>query len=137
MSSPVLLCIDDRPHMLQVRKARLETLGYSAETATSAPTAIAMLERTAVDAVLVEYKSEGMDAEAVAFQIKRRFPNQPIILLSAYSDVPERILWLVDEYVMRSEPLERLAQVIDGVVRSAQRLGSRSGELPKRRQAIA
>ena len=131
MASPVLLCIDDRPQMLQVRKARLETLGYSAETATSAPTAIAMLERTAVDAVLVEYKSEGMDAEAVAFQIKRRFPNQPIILLSAYSDVPERILWLVDEYVMRSEPLERLAQVIEGVTRSAQK------HVPKSRQAVA
>jgi CheY-like chemotaxis protein len=132
MSSPVLLCVDDRPHMLQVRKARLETLGYSAETATSASTAIALLGRTAVDVVLVEYRLEGMDAEAVAFHIKRRFPTQPIILLSAYSDVPERVLWLVDEYVMRSEPLERLAQVIERITRSAQKFASRSGEFPKR-----
>jgi CheY-like chemotaxis protein len=117
MASPVLLCIDDRPQALQVRKTNLEPLGYSVITATSVPTAIAMLEEMAIAAVVLEYKSEGMDAEAVAFHIKQRFPKQPIILLSAYSDMPERILWLVDEYVMRSEPLERLAEVIERVTR--------------------
>ena len=124
MSSRVLLCIDDRPQMLQVRKANLEPLGYSVMTATTAPKAIALLEKLAIDAVLLEYKLEGMDAEAVAYHIKQRFPNQPIILLSAYSDVPERVLWLVDEYVMRSEPLERLAKVIEGIRCPARRLAS-------------
>jgi hypothetical protein len=38
-----------------------------------------------------------MDAEAVACHIKQQFPNVSIILLSAYSEIPERILWLVDE----------------------------------------
>ena len=52
-------------------------------------------------AVLLEYKLEGMDVEAVACHIKQRFPNLPIILLSAYCEMPERILWLVDEYVMK------------------------------------
>jgi CheY-like chemotaxis protein len=61
-----------------------------------------------------------MDAEAVAFHIKQRFPQQPIILLSAYSDMPERILWLVDEYVMRSTSLDSLAQVIERVIRKPQ-----------------
>ena len=124
MLAPVLLCIDDRLQMLQVRKTNLEPLGYSVITASSAPTAIATLEKMTVDAVLVEYKSEGMDAEAVAFHIKQRFPNQPIVLLSAYSDMPERILWLVDEYVVRSELPERLAQIIQEVTRSTQRLAS-------------
>jgi CheY-like chemotaxis protein len=86
-----------------------------------------MLEHIAVTAVLVEYQTEGMDAEAVAFHIKQRFPNRPIILLSAYSDMPEHILWLVDEYVMRSEPLERLAQVVERVMtRPAHKLAPRS-----------
>jgi CheY-like chemotaxis protein len=137
MASPVLLCIDDRPQMLQVRKVRLETLGYSAETATSASTAIAMLEKMTIAAVFVEYKSEGMDAEAVAFQIKQRFPNQPIVLLSAYSDMPERILWLVDEYIMRGEPLERLAEVVERVTHPIPKIAPRSKRLQKRREAAA
>jgi DNA-binding NtrC family response regulator len=68
---------------------------------------MAVLAQTPVAAVLVEYTSEGMDAEAVAFHIKGRSPKQPVILLSADSDLPERVLWLVDAYVMRSEPPER------------------------------
>lgn len=113
----MLLCVDDRSQFLQVRKATLEHLGYSVFTATSASAAITMLEHKAVVAVLLEYKLEGMDAEAVAHHIKQRFPNQPIILLSAYAEMPEAILWLVDEYVMRSEPVERLAQVIERMAR--------------------
>ncbi len=116
MSPPVLLCIDDRPPLLQLRKITLEKYGFSVLTATSAPKAIAIMENAAVAAVLLEYKCEGMDAEAVAAQVKRRFPHKPIVLLSAYSELPERVLWLVDEYVMRSEPLEGLVQVIERVV---------------------
>jgi hypothetical protein len=58
-----------------------------------------------------------MDAEAVACHIKQRFPNLPIILLSAYSEMPERILWLVDEYVMKSEFPERMAPIMKKVCR--------------------
>jgi CheY-like chemotaxis protein len=119
MSPQVLLCVDDRPAVLEIRKANLEKRGYSVLTATSAPSAIAMLEITAIAAVLLEYKCEGMDAEAVALNIKRRFPREPIILLSAYSELPERILWLVDEYVMKSEPLDGLVQIIERVKDSA------------------
>jgi hypothetical protein len=73
-----------------------------------------------------------MDVEAVAFHIKQRFPNLPIILLSAYCDMPERILWLVDEYVMKSELPERLVPVID----RARKLGPRSEGL-RRRDSVA
>jgi hypothetical protein len=36
----------------------------------------------------------------------------PIILLSVYCEMPERILWLVDEYVMKSEPPKRLMPIV-------------------------
>jgi hypothetical protein len=62
-----------------------------------------------------------MDTEAVALHLKRRFPTQPIILLSAFADPPERDLWSVDDYVMRSEPMERVMQL-------ARRMASRLKE---------
>ena len=58
-----------------------------------------------------------MDAEAIAYQIKQRFPNQPIILLSAYVDMPERVLWFVDEYVMKSELPEGLVHAVERLTR--------------------
>jgi DNA-binding response OmpR family regulator len=76
-------------------------------------------------AVLLEYKPEGMDAEAVAFQIRGRFPNLPIILLSAYAEMPERILWLVDEYVMKSAAPGELVNVIERVTLPTHNRGKR------------
>ena len=112
MGPPVLLCVDDRPQFLQLWKSKLALLGYSVKTACDSASALAVLTDTPVAAVLLEYKSEDMDSEAVAFRIRQRFPDEPIILLSAYADMPKRILWLVDEYVMRSDPVDKLAQVI-------------------------
>ena len=115
MDSATLLCIEDLPQALELRKARLEAHGYCVKIALDGWTAMKILERTPVAAVLLEYKQEGMDAEAMACHIKQRFPKLPIILLSGRTDVPHRILWLVDEYVMKSEMEDHLVQIIDGV----------------------
>jgi CheY-like chemotaxis protein len=128
MSSPplrALLLVDDRTPLLQLRKPILESLGYSVITATNASMALAKLENCIIDAVLLEYRSDGLDAEATAFHIRRRFPALPIILLSAYSCLPERLRGLVDECVMRNEPLEDLAYVFERVIRSPQRRNNR------------
>jgi CheY-like chemotaxis protein len=115
MDSRVVLCIDDRPQVLELRKAVLASRDFSVQTALSGHAAMKMLGETSVDAVLLDYKQEGMDAEAIAYQIKQRFPNLPIILLSAYTDMPERILWLVDEYVLKSELPEGLVRAVERV----------------------
>ncbi len=76
-----------------------------------------------------------MDAEAVAFHIKQRFPTMLVILLSAFADLPERVLWLVDDYVMKSEPLEGVAEVVKRVISPAKKVPVRSEELLQQRQA--
>src|ERR1035438_6897060 len=121
MDSPTVLTVDALPQALELRKATLESHGYCVKIASSGYPALKMLEETPVTAVLLEYKTEGMDAEAVACHIKQRFPSLPIILLSAYSEMPERILWLVDDYVMKSEMSERLMPIIERVHRPAPR----------------
>jgi len=133
MNSPTLLCIDDRPQMLKLRKWTLESQGYIVKLASNGYDAIKTLEESSVAAVLLEYKQEGMDAEAVAYHIKQRFPDLPIILLSAYSDMPERILWLVDEYVMKSELTEQLVPLIE----RTHGLGPHSEKRPQRTEAAA
>jgi CheY-like chemotaxis protein len=135
MDSPIVLCIDDLPQVLALRKATLESHGYCVKVASSGRTALKLLKETPVSAVLLEYKLEGMDAEAIACHIKKRFPSLPIILLSAYSDMPERILWLVDEYVMKSELPERLVPILERAAPPL-RLAPRSHE-PRQRSAAA
>jgi CheY-like chemotaxis protein len=128
--APNVLCIDDRPELLEIRKALLESSGYHVVTVTSGYSAIKKLQATSVDAVLLEYKQQGIDAEAVACQIRRRFPNIPIVLLSAYFEMPEPILWLVDAYVMKSELPEELVRVIEKVTRPTNTEAVRRSQLP-------
>lgn len=140
MGLPTVLCIDDRPQLLELRKAALESRGFCIETVSSGHAAMKRLEETSVDAVLLEYKQEGMDSEALAYHINQRFPSLPIILLSAYVEMPERILWLVDEYVMKSELPEGLVGVIERVTRptnidEAHKLAPRSTERRQRAPA--
>ena len=122
MDSPTVLCIDDRQAVLNLRKATLEAHGYCVKIASNGQAAIKMLQETTVAAVLLEYKLEGMDAEAVACHIKHKFPSLPIVLLSAYSDIPERILWLVDEYVMKSELPEGLVGIVERATQADRRV---------------
>lgn len=120
MDALTLLCIDDRPQLLELRKVLLESHGYRVKMALSGHTAMKTLQDAPVAAVLLEYKTEGMDAEAIAGHIKLRFPSVPIILLSAYACTPERLLWLVDEHLMRSELSERLIPAIERATRRSQ-----------------
>ena len=120
MLPPILLCVDDRPRRLELLKASLEPLGYSVLSASSAPAAMSVVDTTAVAAVLVESKLEEMDAEVIAFEVKQRLPNQPVILLSACSETPEHVLWLVDEFVWSGEPPQRLAEILEQTTRPFQ-----------------
>jgi DNA-binding NtrC family response regulator len=82
-----LLCIGDRPQLLGLRKALLESYGYRVKMALSPRTAMKMLQNTSVAAVLLEHKTEGMDAEAVAHYAKLHIPGVPIILFSQLTPV--------------------------------------------------
>jgi two-component system response regulator QseB len=134
MAPITLLCIDDRPQLLEMRKTLLESHGYRVKMALSGRTALKMLQDASVAAILLEYKSEGLDAEAVACHLKQRFPQIPIVLVSAYACTPERILWLVDEYLMRSELSEGLIPAIERVT---QRSHNRRNKQPASRANAA
>ncbi len=135
MASAMVLCVDDSTAFLRVRKDNLERHGLSVMTATDAQSAITVLTNMPVSAVLVDYKQEGLDAEAVALHIKRRFPEKPVILLSAFSELPERVLWLFDEYVLKSEPTEKIAALVHRITSSATKLPSSTEQAFKQKAA--
>jgi len=118
MGCATVLCVDDSPQVLELRKSALESYGYHVEIASSGSAAMRVLKRVSVAAVVLEYKPEGMDAEAAACDIKQQFPSLPIILLSSFSEIPERILWLVDECVMMREIPEGLVRVLQRIART-------------------
>ena len=113
--SLTLLCIDDEPNVLAVRKMLLETVGYRVLLAESGPRGLAILAREHVQTVIVDYKMPEMTGSEVAARIRRTHPGMPIIMLSAFVDLTPEQLKDVDAYVTKGESPDVLLRTIENV----------------------
>ncbi len=87
-SKPVILCVDDEPNSLVLRKLVLQKAGYEVVTANSAMAALDVLASTRVDLVLSDQLMPGLTGTELARQIKNRWPSLPVILISGVNEVP-------------------------------------------------
>lgn len=103
MSQPVILCIDDEELGLQVRKLVLEREGYHVLTAPDGPSGIKIFAQEAVHAVVLDYYMPEMNGAAVAAELRRVHPEVPILLLSAYINLPTEITRQVDSTILKGD----------------------------------
>lgn len=94
-----VLCIDDEPANLVVRKMLLESVGISTLTASSGKEGLDIFASHPVDAVIVDYSMPEMDGGVVAARLKEQKPEIPIIMLSAYTGAQENVDGVVDAFV--------------------------------------
>jgi CheY-like chemotaxis protein len=113
--SLTLLCIDDEPNVLAVRKMLLETVGYRVLLAGSGPQGLDILQRQHVQTVIVDYKMPEMTGSEVAARIRQTHPGMPIIMLSAFVDLAPEQLKDVDAYVTKGESPDVLLRTIEEV----------------------
>lgn len=99
----MILCIDDEPKGLQIRKMLLESQGYRVLTAVSGREGLEMFMANPVEAVVLDYAMPGMDGGQVAAEMKRLNPTMKILMLSAYVDLPEAALQCVDQRIVKGE----------------------------------
>ena len=96
MSRPVILCIDDEDLGLEIRKMVLEREGFSVLTAKDGVTGLSLFDtEQQIDAVVVDYAMPGMDGGQVAAILRKRKPDIPILMLSAYVALPEEVMRVV------------------------------------------
>jgi CheY-like chemotaxis protein len=98
----VLLCVDDEPLGLEVRKVVLQRQGYDVLTATSGREALKMFAENPVTAVILDYSMPEMNGGQVAAELKHLNPQVKILLLSAYLDLPEEISKYVDARAVKA-----------------------------------
>jgi len=115
---PSILCIDDDESPPQIRKLLLEVSGYNVFTAVSGADGIkALAEGTAVDLVLLDYLMPGLNGDEIAKQLKQSHPTLPIIMFSAFPELPDKALQSVDFFLQKGEDpvilLDRIAEVVE------------------------
>lgn len=98
-----ILCIDDEPKGLAVRKMLLESQGYEVFTATSGRKGLALFAHHRISAVVLDYAMPEMNGAQVAAALKRLDPAVRILLFSAYVDLPKEDLRWVDAYAVKGD----------------------------------
>ena len=115
----LVLCIDDERIGLRVRKLLLEGAGYEVLTAPDGPSGLASFDAHPVEAVLLDFSMPGMDGGEVAAQMRRRKPEVPILLLSAYVGLPAEIDGLVDGYLTKADDAATLLSRLQSLLPNA------------------
>ena len=116
--SKTILCVDDELAVLSMRMLMFEAQGYHVLTAENGPDGLSIFGSKAIDLVVLDYKMPGMDGHAVARAMKRIRPNVPIILLSAYIDLPDELLTLVNKSLTKAEDPIVLLTIIEELLDS-------------------
>jgi CheY-like chemotaxis protein len=111
-ASPLILCIDDEALGLKIRKAVLEKEGYRVLTALDGTSGLTLFKDEPVEGVILDYFMPGMDGGKVAIAMRKHRPEVPILLLSAYVNLPPEVVEMVDFTVLKGEgPAELLIKV--------------------------
>jgi DNA-binding response OmpR family regulator len=113
-SERILVVEDD--HAVQKALRRLfEAEGYSVQIAPDGNAAVETFKTSAPSAVVLDLRLPGLSGREVCREFKQNSPAVPIIVLSATSDVSDKVLLLelgADDYVTKPfSPRELLARV--------------------------
>ena len=101
--SHLVLCVDDELVGLGIRKILLERAGYRVLTADDGASGLKLFAAHPVDAVVLDYAMPGMHGGQVAQKMRQAKPKVPILLLSAYVNLPPEVTSLADVYMTKGE----------------------------------
>ena len=125
-----ILCIDDEENQLVLRKLMLERAGYRVLTAESPAEAIALFGSETVDLVIVDYYMPGMNGLALAREILRQ-KKLPIVVLSAYAELPGESIGTADTWIMKGTGSEELLRRIAELLSRSSALADRGRPSPE------
>ncbi|HEV2379571.1 MAG TPA: response regulator transcription factor [Terriglobia bacterium] len=110
-----ILVVEDDPAVQKALKRLFETEGYAVEVQADGQSAMESFQASAPAAVVLDLRLPKMSGREVCKEIKAHAPALPIVVLSAASDVSDKVLLLelgADDYVTKPfSPRELLARV--------------------------
>lgn len=82
-----ILVVDDDPAVAESIAMLLQFDGHTVQRAPGGEEAMALLEQMPFDVVVTDYEMKGMNGSMLAALVRKRFPQLPIILLTAYAEM--------------------------------------------------
>jgi DNA-binding NtrC family response regulator len=86
-----VLVVDDEPKLCDLLASALSQNGVTVFTAGNGLHALKVLEAENIDLVISDWRMPGMDGPQLLAEIKSRFPQLPVIVMTAYSTVKNAV----------------------------------------------
>ena len=88
LNAHVILCVDDEPTGLTVRRILLSIAGHTVLTATSGNAALRLFSCNQVDLVITDHLLPDVTGADLVSEMKRLKPQVPVVLLTGLMDLP-------------------------------------------------
>jgi CheY-like chemotaxis protein len=112
-AKPLVLCIEDEPIHLTLRKKVLEGAGYNVIGVSTRHDALEVVREAPVCAIIADHMLQGTIGTSLAREMKELKPDVAIIIFSGI--VPETLRY-VDVYLNKGEPTVELLKTVHSVI---------------------
>jgi len=123
MAEGALLLVDDDAPIRRMLARTLTAEGYEVEAAADGGSALAAVERSVPDAIVLDVTMPGLDGLAVTRRLRAKGLRVPILLLTARDAVHERVAGLdagADDYLVKPFDAHELTARIRALLRRAE-----------------
>jgi two-component system response regulator HydG len=116
-----ILCIDDEPKMVTLKRAILEQAGHEVTTATSAREAVNLMNSNAYDAVVTDWRLGDGDGRTVV-QAAKYHSSMPVVVISGYvTDAYQSAEPRADLYLEKPVNPDELLTIVDELLKASAR----------------
>jgi two-component system response regulator MprA len=120
MAEAAILVVDDDAPIRRMLDRTLSAEGYAVETAADGGAALAAVERSAPDLVVLDVGMPGVDGLAVSRRLRSKGLSVPVLLLTARDSVRDRVAGLdagADDYLVKPFATEELLARVRALLR--------------------
>jgi two-component system response regulator MprA len=120
MPDAAILVVDDDAPIRRMLDRVLRAEGYAVETAADGGGALAAVERSAPDLVVLDVAMAGLDGLAVCRRLRAKGLTLPVLLLTARDGVPDRVAGLdagADDYLVKPFATDELLARVRALLR--------------------
>ncbi|HEX4679413.1 MAG TPA: response regulator transcription factor [Gaiellaceae bacterium] len=120
MAEAAILVVDDDAPIRRMLDRTLSAEGYAVETAADGGAALAAVERSTPDLIVLDVGLPGVDGLAVSRRLRSKGLAVPVLLLTARDSVPDRVAGLdagADDYLVKPFATEELLARVRALLR--------------------
>jgi two-component system, OmpR family, response regulator MprA len=120
VAAAAILVVDDDPPIRRMLERTLAAEGYEVASAADGGAALASVERSAPDVVVLDVAMPGLDGLAVCRRLRAKGLALPILLLTARDAVADRVAGLdsgADDYLVKPFASEELVARVRALLR--------------------